>query len=94
MYGDFRLLDDEHESVFAFSRNFGQTAAIVLLNFSDAESVIDFEDTDGADAEPVLSLSNYEEVGQETQLKSAQGRYTAKLRGYEGRVYLISMTHN
>ncbi|KLO11209.1 glycoside hydrolase family 13 protein [Schizopora paradoxa] len=96
VYGDFRLLDEpaHHETVFAFSRSLGKAFVIVLLNFSDKEATVNFEHASAEEtSEATLLLSNYEEAGAEiplvpTQMQTfAHGSFSAKLRGYEGRIY-------
>lgn len=92
VYGDFRLLDEHHETVFAFSRNLGQASAIVLLNFSDREAVISFEHASGEGTEASLLLSNYEDAGAVTKLLptlNSENSFSAKLRAYEGQIYLL-----
>jgi len=93
IYGDFRLIEENHETVLAFSRNLGRSTAVILLNFSDGEAATSFE-TSGDDPEPALLLSNYEDAGRETQLTPVmqssgnQKKWSAKLRSYEGRIYI------
>lgn len=38
IYGDFKDVDPEHLSVFAYTRTLGEEKALVLLNFSDTET--------------------------------------------------------
>ena len=93
VYGDFRLHDGlaHHETVFAFSRNLGDASAVVLLNYSDKEATVNFEHRTASESpEPTLLLSNYDGAGAEAQLISMQHRsFSAHLRGYEGRIYLL-----
>lgn len=35
VYGDFQLLDDKHETIFAYRRASADKAFVVVLNFSD-----------------------------------------------------------
>lgn len=35
VYGSFKLIDEDHEDLFVYSRAFGDTTAIVVTNFSD-----------------------------------------------------------
>lgn len=37
VYGDFKMLALEHESVFAYQRTFKQSRAVIVLNFSEQE---------------------------------------------------------
>ncbi|OAX36276.1 glycoside hydrolase family 13 protein [Rhizopogon vinicolor AM-OR11-026] len=80
IYGDFMMLLEAHEQVFAYTRNYESAAALVLLNFKDGEVDVDLEEVSGGVAGYAFVLGNYENDG-----GGLEGKVT--LRGYEGRVY-------
>ncbi|KAG1894741.1 glycoside hydrolase family 13 protein [Suillus fuscotomentosus] len=80
IYGDFVMLLEAHEQVFAYTRNYGSTSALVLLNFKEGKVEIDLGEVVGV-AGYTFVLGNYENeaIGLEEKVT---------LREYEGRVYV------
>ncbi|KAG2072103.1 glycoside hydrolase family 13 protein [Suillus decipiens] len=81
IYGDFVMLLDAHEQVFAYTRNYGPTSALVLLNFKEGEAEIELGEAIGGAARYTFVLGNYE--NEAIGLKEK-----VTLKGYEGRVYV------
>jgi glycosidase len=76
VHGDFRIVDQVNETVFAFWKESGAQAAVVLLNFSDSCSPMPKEMSD-LPLELVLST---------THINAQQ--VTSPLNPWEGRVFL------
>lgn len=87
IYGDFVMLLEAHEQVFAYMRNYGSTSALVLLNFKEGKVEVDLRDAVGGIAGYAFVLGNYEneEIGLEAKVV---------LRDYEGRVYVREALSN
>lgn len=81
IYGDFVMLLEAHEQVFAYTRNYGPASALVLLNFKEWEVEVSLEEVSGGVMGYESVLGNYDNHGNGLQGKVA-------LRGYEGRVYV------
>jgi len=81
IYGDFVMLLETHEQVFAYTRNYGSTSALVLLNFKEGKVEIDLGEVVGGVTGYTFALGNYENeaIGLEEKVT---------LRDYEGRVYV------
>lgn len=80
MYGDFELLDRDHDDVFAYSRSSGDQKAVVVCNFR--ETPVDWAVPPSVNLSSAeVLLSNYSEVDV-TQDKLA-------LRPFEAFVVLI-----
>ena len=73
VYGDYILLEPEHESLFVYTRQDDSEAWLVALNFSDEETVIPPTLSRGQ-----LVFGNYRILGS-----------TETLRPWEGRIYRI-----
>ncbi|KAG1847986.1 hypothetical protein C8R48DRAFT_730975 [Suillus tomentosus] len=74
------MLLEAHEQVFAYTRSYGSTSALVLLNFKEGKFEIDLGEVVGV-AGYTFVLGNYENeaIGLEEKVT---------LREYEGRVYV------
>ncbi|KAG1798661.1 glycoside hydrolase family 13 protein [Suillus plorans] len=81
IYGDFVMFLETHEQVFAYTRNYGSTSALVLLNFKEGKVDVDLGEVVGGVAGYTFVLGNYENeaIGLEEKVT---------LRDYEGRVYV------
>ncbi|KAG2134183.1 glycoside hydrolase family 13 protein [Suillus bovinus] len=81
IYGDFVMLLETDEQVFAYTRNYGSTSALVLLNFKEGKVEVDLGEVIGGVARYAFVLGNYEKeaIGLEEKVT---------LRGYEARVYV------
>ncbi|KAH8111359.1 glycoside hydrolase family 13 protein [Phellopilus nigrolimitatus] len=91
VYGDFKLVDEPNEEVFAFRRALDDNTAFVLLNFTDKD--VDFKipanegiGDRGGKGETLL-ISNYDVQSSETKIEQDT---SVMLKGYEGRIYLSS----
>ncbi|KAK4047096.1 hypothetical protein OIV83_005659 [Microbotryomycetes sp. JL201] len=86
IYGDFVLLDRDNLQVFAYTRTYAQTRALVLLNFSDDQQTFSVPDTEGefVEKKAKMLIGNYgDKSGQE--LRGNQ----VELRPWEARVYVL-----
>jgi len=81
IYGDFTLLLEAHQQVFAYTRDYESVSALVLLNFKDGEVEVDLREVGGGVAGYTFVLGNYEK-----NVDIVKGKIM--LRGYEGRVYV------
>ncbi|KAG2047168.1 glycoside hydrolase family 13 protein [Suillus hirtellus] len=81
IYGAFVMLLETHEQVFAYTRNYGSTSALVLLNFKQGMVEVDLGEAIGGVAGYTLVLGNYENeaIGLEEKVTLSE---------YEGRVYV------
>ena len=103
IFGDFVLIDESNEAVFAFRRSNGSVSALLVLNFTsqDVHFCVPKETlrslggsrrkSDKWKLVPVLS--NYtssldDEIETITVDNLKEDRIYLKLRGYEGRIYL------
>jgi oligo-1,6-glucosidase len=88
VYGDFKLLSENDEQIFAFTRTLGNVACLAVLNFSagnvsyEIPSSIEWPDTFKE------LVGNYEESGVDRVSRALPRALT--LRGYEGRLYINS----
>ncbi|MEN2769034.1 glycoside hydrolase family 13 protein [Ornithinibacillus xuwenensis] len=80
VYGEYKLIDDANEQVYAYTRAYEDQKLLVLTNFS--REVAEFQIRDNELTTGTLLIGNYEDV--EENLESA----TIKLRPYEARVYI------
>ncbi|KAG2367105.1 glycoside hydrolase family 13 protein [Suillus spraguei] len=87
IYGDFVMLLEAHEQVFAYTRNCGSTSALVLLNFKEGRAEVDLGEVIGGVAGYAFVLGNYE-----NEAIGLEGIVT--LKGYEGRVYVREASLN
>ncbi|KAG2126091.1 glycoside hydrolase family 13 protein [Suillus cothurnatus] len=60
IYGDFVMLLDAHEQVFAYTRNYESTSVLVLLNFKEGKAEVDLEENEGIGLEEKVILRDYE----------------------------------
>ncbi|KAI5829976.1 glycoside hydrolase family 13 protein [Schizophyllum commune Tattone D] len=77
IYGDFKLLFEDSEDVFAFQRSLGNATALVYLNFRDKDVQSSFPSDIGSHFE--YGLGNYADGNQSLD--------NFVLRPYEARVY-------
>ena len=80
-YGDFNLLLEDDEQIFAYTRNLGDDKVLVILNFSSEYAWFNSPESVAQNNKELL-ISNYETEGTE-QLNCL------KLRPYEARVYKL-----
>lgn len=80
-YVDFKLLMEENDRIFAYTRTLGGAKLLVVLNFFENPAHFQLEDTISYRAQELL-ISNYE-VSVEENIRSIQ------LRPYEARVYKL-----
>ncbi|MEM6262866.1 MAG: alpha-glucosidase C-terminal domain-containing protein [Bacteroidota bacterium] len=62
LYGDYEILQEEHPTVYAFTRTLGEDKMLVLLNFSQETSLIDLP---GFGDFGKATINNYEGLGVE-----------------------------
>ena len=77
IHGEFEEFEMENENTFVFGKKFGQDRAIVVLNFTAREQVFMRPEVGG---KWVLLVGNVDGVDGTEE----------KLRGYEGRIYLVN----
>lgn len=86
VYGDYRLLGEENERIYAYLRTYGEERLLVVLNFFGEPACFELpEEVAGsslADAE--LLIANYEMPKVEADLRQLE------LRPYEARVYKLA----
>lgn len=98
VYGDFEMIDEQNEKVFAFWRRLDwekAVTALVLLNFTSGE--VDFKiPLPKAVGKQILEsaklvLTNYpeREISSVVLVEDEQGQASLTLEGYEGRVYIM-----
>lgn len=93
MYGDFKLLDETNEDIFAYRRRLDDCVALVIMNFTAADTEFVLPSPTSADAADLgeksfgLLVSNYDNASVESSIKPGA---KLKLRGYEGRIYFSS----
>ncbi|MCM2997304.1 alpha-glucosidase [Paenibacillus cellulositrophicus] len=76
VYGDYQLMLQDHEQIYAYTRTLGEVIWLIALNFSEAAAILKFDDRySGMKRE--LIIGNYPEDGMEPE----------QLRPYEARVY-------
>jgi len=80
VYGDFRLLLEDNESVFAYVRSYDRNKLLVLLNFTEVSTEVELNKNLFETTKSKLLIGNYEEQETLTQL--------IQLRPFEARVYL------
>jgi len=77
IHGAFEGFDMENEETFVFGKKFGRDQAIVALNFTDEEQGFKRPNVGG---KLQLLVSNVDGINGTEE----------KLKGYEGRIYLVS----
>ncbi len=81
VYGQYDLIFEDHEQIYAYTRRYEGETVLVILNFSDQES--EFVLPEGLeDRSKTLMISNYE-------VDEGEGIERFILRGYEARVYSL-----
>ncbi|MFD0673193.1 alpha-glucosidase [Cohnella sp. GCM10027633] len=80
IYGDYEIVDEAHEQVYAYTRSLEGEKWLVVLNFSAEEAAFVLPEPMLTDGEAELIISNYDDaaVGSVAKLE---------LRPYEARVY-------
>jgi oligo-1,6-glucosidase len=89
VYGDFVDISEGHEQIFAYTRSFENTTALVILNFGEEE--VPFELDSERDWSPfAFVLGNYEtERATLVDAKlDARDNHTVVIKGFEGRLYI------
>ncbi len=61
IYGDYQIIQPEHEQIYAFKRTLDENQMVVLLNFSETEASINLADMDKNVKEHIL-INNYSSV--------------------------------
>ncbi|HEY0827346.1 MAG TPA: alpha-glucosidase [Bacilli bacterium] len=84
IYGDYDIIEEDHDQIYAYTRTLSKEKWLVLLNFSDKEAQFDLPEalkpySDGNE----LIIANYQDMA-ETLIDGLQ------LRPYEARVYNLS----
>jgi alpha-glucosidase len=82
VYGAFEVIEPEDEKTFVFVKKSGDIKAVVALNFTGHEQVVDLPYED----EVLFRVGNYAVA--ETVEKDAYGGKQKNLRAWEGRLYL------
>lgn len=76
VYGDYQLMLQDHEQIYAYTRTLGEMIWLIALNFSESASILELDDRySGMKRE--LIIGNYPEDEMEPE----------RLRPYEARVY-------
>lgn len=76
VYGDYQLLMQDNEQIYAYTRTLGEVIWLIALNFSESAAILELDDRySGMKRE--LIIGNYPEDGMEPE----------RLRPYEARVY-------
>ncbi|MGG4044003.1 glycoside hydrolase family 13 protein [Paenibacillus favisporus] len=76
VYGDYQLLLQDHEQIYAYTRTLDEVIWLIALNFSESAAILELDERySGMKRE--LIIGNYPEDGMETE----------RLRPYEARVY-------
>lgn len=83
VYGMFEVLDAENEQTFVFVKKHAGEKALVALNFSSEDQVIELPE----DGDYVLQVDNYEREGQDTEQRLS-GSLKRNLRPWEAQVYI------
>ena len=87
VHGDFELLDEPNEDVFAFKRTLDSSLAVIVLNFTVKD--VEFEIPKGADRSNTdrlrLLVSNSQTSAMESEISPG---HTLRLSGYEARIYM------
>ena len=68
-HGDFTMLLEDDERVYAFTRRLGDDELLVLGNFSGEDAAVELEDPGGE-----LVLGNYEDAGEPGVLRPWEAR--------------------
>jgi oligo-1,6-glucosidase len=84
VFGLYHLILEEHDQVFAYTRNMGDQKLIVLCNFSDRDAAFTLP-TDLLVSESHLLIGNYSD--------KTVGSSFEKLRPFEAKVFLITLVH-
>ncbi|KAG8685010.1 hypothetical protein FRC09_015013 [Ceratobasidium sp. 395] len=84
IHGDFTLLSEKDEQIFAYTREYEDTTALIVMNFSREN--VSYELPDGLAASNSKIIGGNVLSGQEGSKLSAK----LKLEPYEGQVWLIS----
>jgi len=80
LWGTYKLLMEEHDSVYAYTRTLGDETLLVICSFSGENQTFEWEGVDGF-AQKERLLGNYEET--------SELRATLRLKPYEAAVYLL-----
>lgn len=76
VFGDYQLMLQDHEQIYAYTRTLGEVIWLIVLNFSESAAILELDDRySGMKRE--LIIGNYPEDGMEPE----------QLRPYEARVY-------
>lgn len=85
VYGDYSIVAENHEKVFAYQRALGNERLVVILNFFGEPTSISFPKESSIPQSGKLLISNYKS---ETALVDTQN---ITLRPYEAKVYLYTV---
>ncbi len=64
VYGNYTLLQPEHEEIYAFTRELDNEKLIILLNFSETESEINLGEAEAVHSDNIL-INNYDSLNAE-----------------------------
>ncbi|MBO9596980.1 MAG: alpha-glucosidase [Cohnella sp.] len=82
IYGDYEIVAEDHEQIYAYTRTWKGETWLVLLNFSSDEARLELPEPLQARSEGELMLSNYDDAKSGTVA-------ALTLRAYEARVYQL-----
>ncbi|GGK36483.1 oligo-1,6-glucosidase [Caldalkalibacillus thermarum] len=82
VYGQYRLIMEEDEQIYAYLRQLGNQTLLVITNFSEEQPVFRLPDNVTYSSKQLL-ISNYN-VDEQDEIRQT------KLRPYEARVYLLT----
>ncbi len=82
VYGDYHMLLEEDERIYAYLRKLGSEKLLVVLNFFDTEAVFQLPAGEVDFTEKQLLISNY-------SVDEGEDIDNIRLRPYEARVYLL-----
>jgi oligo-1,6-glucosidase len=85
IHGRYELIAESHDQVFAYLRHLSDTAALVLLNFSDQDAALSLPSS--LDAMWLLAVSNYDDA-------TEQAPERMLLRPWEARIYIADQAVN
>ncbi|MNY56491.1 Oligo-1,6-glucosidase [compost metagenome] len=81
VYGDYELLLENHDSIYAYTRKLGEEVWLVILNFFKAPVTFELPPQLNHESRELI-ISNYE-------ADAAQSIASVHLRPYEARVYRL-----
>lgn len=86
MYGEFQLLDEANEEVFAFKRVLDNHIAYIALNFTAENAELKIAQEDAELLKSASVISNYAGTSPSFIVDGA-----LRLKGYEGQLYIYEI---